>query len=105
MGRFGAGLPPMVEVRQHRECLPGMVLGRDGLCYNKSDIKNKDRAYPKGRRPLGTPGELAALAKAASFGRRMETTVKRMQKIGVLKKPAPRRSPPKTTHLLGPGPH
>jgi hypothetical protein len=30
---------------------------------------------------------MAALAKAARFGKRMETTVKRMQSIGVLKKP------------------
>ncbi len=104
--RFGAngGGPylPSVDVREVRECLPGDVLGRDGFCYSKSDISNKNRAYPKGRKPLGTPGELAALAKAAAFGRRMETTVKRMQKIGVLKKPtksrralpAPRRSLP-----------
>lgn len=87
MGMFGAGLAPVVETREHKMCLPGMVLGRDGLCYNRRDIRNSDRMWPKGRRPLGTPGELAALAKAASFGRRMESTVKRMQKIGVLKKP------------------
>jgi len=81
---------PMVELREHRECFPGDVLGRDGFCYNKSAITNKNRAWPKGRRALGTPGEMAALAKAASFGRRMEGTVKRMQKIGVLKKPSRR---------------
>jgi len=105
-GRHGAALSPTTDVRTVRECLPGMVLGNDGLCYGKRDIRNRDRMHPKGRKPLGTPGELAALAKAASFGRRMEGTVKRMQKIGVLKKPAPRRiKAPATTHLLGPGPH
>jgi len=105
MGRFGAALEPTAETMVHLSCLPGMVLGRDGLCYNRRDISNKDRKWPKGRRPLGTPGELAALSKAASFGRRMETTVKRMQKIGVLKKPSRARRAPTTTHLLGPGPH
>jgi len=96
---------PMTSTRTVRDCFPGDVLGKDGFCHNKSDISNKNREWPRGRRPLGTPGEMAALAKAASFGRRMETTVKRMQKIGVLKKPARRAAPPKTTHLLGPGPH
>jgi len=105
MGRFGAGLQPFIETSTRRNCLPGMVLGKDGLCYNKSDISNKNREHPKGRRPLGTPGELAALSKAASFGRRMESTVKRMQKIGVLKKPrrgAPRARP--AQRQIGPGP-
>lgn len=98
MGRYGAGMVPHPEQRVTRTCLPGMVLGNDGICYNKRDIRNADRAHPKGTRPLGTPGEMAALRKAASFGRRMETTVKRMQKVGVLKKPAPRRHTHKTTH-------
>lgn len=92
MGRFGAALEPSVEGREVRTCLPGMVLGEDGLCYNRRDIRNSERMYPKGTRPLGTPGEMACLRKAASFGRRMETTVKRMQKIGVLKKPASRKA-------------
>jgi len=93
MGQYGAALIPMSENRLVRECLPGMVLGNDGLCYNRRDISNKEREYPRGTRPLGTPGEMAALRKAASFGRRMETTVKRMQKIGVLKKPSRGRTP------------
>jgi len=102
MGQFGAALEPFVEDRHVRTCLPGMVLGKDGNCYNRRDISNKQRAYPRGTRPLGTPGEMAALRKAASFGRRMETTVKRMQKIGVLKKPSRGRRSPATRHLTGP---
>lgn len=102
--RFGTGAyAPTVEMRDHRSCFPGDVLGRDGFCYSKGDISNKNREYPRGRRPLGTPGEMAALSKAAAFGRRMETTVKRMQRIGVLKKPrrsVSRRPAPK---LLTPG--
>jgi len=101
--RFGANAggayEPMIEATSVRRCFPGDVLGRDGFCYARTAIKNSDRMYPKGRKPLGTPGELAALSKAASFGRRMETTVKRMQKIGVLKKPAPRKAPKQ----IGPG--
>jgi len=103
MGQFGAGLSPEQESVTVHRCLPGMVLGKDMKCYNRKDISNRERKWPRGRRPLGTPSELAALAKAASFGRRMESTVKRMQKIGVLKKPrrgAPRARPQR---LLGPG--
>jgi len=92
MGRFGAALAPATDMILHRDCLPGMVLGNDNLCYNKGSIRNRDRKWPRGARPLGTPGEMAALRKAASFGRRMETTVKRMQKIGILSKPAPRKA-------------
>jgi len=103
MGQYGAALQPMVEGRTVRTCLPGMVLAKDGLCYNRRDISNKEREYPRGTRPLGTPGEMAALRKAAAFGRRMETTVKRMQKIGVLKKAAPRKAKTATPKLLTPG--
>jgi len=106
MGRYGAGMQPEEEMRRHRECLPGMVLGDDGVCYNRRDIRNSEREWPKGRRPLGTPGEMAALSKAAAFGKRMETTVKRMQGIGVLKKPkriAVRR-PATAQRQIGPGP-
>jgi len=96
---------PSLDTRAIRLCLPGDVLGKDGMCHSKADISNKNRAHPRGRRPLGTPGEMAALAKAASFGRRMENTVKRMQKIGVLKKPGRRsssRAPAR--RQIGPGP-
>lgn len=93
MGRHGAALVPADRTVVTRDCLPGMVLGNDGLCYNKGSIPNRARMYPKGTRPLGTPGEMAALRKAASFGRRMETTVKRMQKIGVMKKPHSHKRP------------
>jgi len=92
MGQYGAGMNPVRRDIMTLDCLPGMVLGKDEICYNRRDISNKERKWPRGTRPLGTPGEMAALRKAASFGRRMETTVKRMQKIGVLKKAAPRRA-------------
>jgi len=92
MGRYGAAMAPGMELVQTSRCLPGDVLGDDGLCYPKRNIKNSDRMWPKGRKPLGTPGELAALSKAAAFGRRMKSTVKSMEKIGVLKKPSRGRS-------------
>jgi len=93
LGQYGAGvLPTRFDVMTF-DCPRGMVLGTDEICYNRKDISNKERKWPRGTRPLGTAGEMAALRKAAAFGRRMEGAVKRMQKIGVLKKPAPRRAP------------
>jgi len=111
MGPVGAGAggglmgphAPFQESRIVLECGPGFVLGKDDQCYPKGSIPNKLRKWPRGRRPLGTPGEMAALAKAAAFGRRMETTVKRMQKIGVLKKPRRGIAKPKAQKLIGPG--
>jgi len=103
-GEFGSGVQPDREVVEVRRCPPGMVLAKsDGLCYLRSDIKNSNREHPRGRRPLGTPGEMAALAKAASFGRRMETTVKRMQRIGVLKRPSRSTRARPQPKLLTPG--
>jgi len=103
-GGNGGAYAPQIDDVIVRRCFPGDVLGKDGFCYPKSSIKNSEREHPKGRRPLGTPGELKALAKAASFGRRMEETVKRMQKIGVLKKPSRGRSRAPRPKLIGPGP-
>lgn len=103
MGQYGAAMVPDAEQGITLRCLPGMVLGKDRLCYNKRDISNKERRWPKGTRPLGTPGEMACLRKAASFGRRMETTVKRMQKVGVLSKPRPRAAKRAPMRQIGPG--
>jgi len=102
-GRYGPAYEPMADPRVVRLCLPGDILGDDGLCYSKAQLKNKEREYPRGTRPLGTPGEMAALRKAAAFGRRMETTVKRMQSIGVLKKPSKARRPMPRQRQIGPG--
>jgi len=91
MGRYGAALAPEVEVRQHSQCLPGMVLGNDGLCYNRRDIRNADRMWPKGRAPLLTGGERNAITTARRAARKIETATKSLQKMGMIKKPAPRR--------------
>jgi len=89
MGRFGSALEPFVEDRMHRSCLPGMVLGRDGLCYNtgRNGIANRDRMWPKERKPLGTPGELNAVTTASRFAKRVQSNTKRLQKMGMLPKP------------------
>jgi len=91
MGRYGAALVPGVHVINRSVCLPGMQLGKDLLCYNKSQITNKQRRWPQGRRPLLTGGDMRAISTAARAASRLERTTKRLQKIGLMKKPPPRR--------------
>jgi len=99
MGRYGAALHPFVEDRMVRSCLKGMVLGNDGLCYNKRDISNKEREYPKGRPPLLTGGERNAISRATRAAKKIERTTKQLQKLGMIKKPTARRAPaPKADH-------
>lgn len=94
MGQFGAALVPNVETIQRATCnfpgVRGMVLGADGYCYNKSQIANKERMWPKGRRPLLTGGDMGAITKAARAAKRLQATQGKLQKMGMLKKPSSR---------------
>jgi len=92
MGRYGAGMVPGADPRIVLECLPGMVLGDDNVCYNKGQVPNKRRKWPAGRRPLLTGGDMAAISKAARAATRLKNTTKRLQKMGMIAKPAPRRA-------------
>lgn len=86
MGRFGAGLMPAQRTTTTSVCLRGMVLGKDDLCYNKRDIPNRDRMWPKGRAPLLTGGEMRAISTAAAAAGKLTRTKKRLEKIGLMKK-------------------
>lgn len=94
LGRHGAALQPMAETREVRSCLRGMVLGNDGLCYNKRDLSNSERWWPRGRRPLLTGGEMRAIQIASTAARKLQSAHKRLTALGLLKKPATRRAPP-----------
>jgi len=91
MGRYGAAMVPGNMVVNRAICLPGMVVANDGLCYNKSQVSPKNRQWPPGRRPLLTGGDMRAISTAARAGARLERTTKRLQKIGLMKKPPPRQ--------------
>jgi len=93
MGIYGAAEVPGEKLIRRHVCRPGMVLGDDLLCYNRSQIRNSDREWPRGTRPLGTPGEMRALRISARFAGRMDRTNERLQSLGLLKKPT--RSRPK----------
>ena len=92
-GRFGVGLAPASRTVTRRSCPRGAKLGKDGLCYDK--IANKDRAWPRGARPLLTGGDMKAISKASRAAARLERTSKRLQKIGLIKKPSRGRARPR----------
>ena len=94
MGRYGAALEPGSRIIDRAICLRGMQLANDGLCYNKGQITNKQRMWPAGRKPLLTGGDMRCISVAARAGRRMELATKRLQKMGMMKKPARRTSVP-----------
>ena len=100
MGQYGAGLVPGSQPIDRAVCLKGMQLGNDGICYNKSQISNKQRMWPAGRKPLLTGGDMRAISIAARAGRRLEGTTKRLQKLGMMRKAASRRAlaPAPTQH-------
>jgi len=85
MGRFGAGLVPGEMTISRAVCLRGMQLGVDGLCYNKGQITNKQRMWPRGRRPLLTGGDMRAIGIAARAGSKLERTTTRLRKLGMMK--------------------
>ena len=93
MGRYGAALIPGSQIIDRAVCLPGMQLGDDGLCYNKAAITNKERMWPRGRRPLLTGGDMNAIAIAARAGAKLDRTTKRLRSLGMMKRlPAPRKA-------------
>jgi len=92
-GRFGPAEEPMFVARNVRFCLDGFILGKDALCYKKGSISNKERLYPKGRPPLLTGGDMSAIAKAARAAGKLKRTTKRLEAIGLIKKPTRRSIP------------
>ncbi len=95
MGRFGVAMVPGNRVIDRAVCLRGMQLGLDGLCYNKGQINNSQRMWPKGRRPLLTGGEMRAISIASKAATRLTNTAVRLQEIGLIKKPVARKRPKK----------
>jgi len=90
LGQYGAGVRPGSMIVDRAVCGRGMQLGNDGVCYNKAQISNKERMWPAGRKPLLSGGDMRAISTAARAGRRMELATKRLQKMGMMKKPVRR---------------
>ncbi len=91
LGRFGAAVEPTIRMQDIRECPRGMVLAVDSLCYSRRDVRNSERFWPRGRRPLLTGGEMRAISTAASAARKLQRKQKDLQELGLLPKPTARR--------------
>lgn len=95
MGRYGAAYVPGSKIINRAICLPGDVVGDDGLCYPKRSLRNSDREWPRGRRPLLTGGEMRAISVAHRAAGRLTRTAVRLQDMGLIKKPVARKPPKK----------
>jgi len=101
LGIYGAGIRPGSMIIDRAVCGKKMQLGDDGICYNKSQISNKQRMWPAGRKPLLTGGDMRAISVASRAGKRLEGTTKRLQRLGLMKKPSStRRGPTQHQRLL-----
>jgi len=89
--RVGGGFAPEMVASTRSDCGPKHLLGWDGLCYPKRGFPNKDRMWPKGRAPLLTGGERNAITTANRAAKKIERTTKQLQRMGMIKKPNPRR--------------
>jgi len=86
-GQFGAGFEASIVSREMRLCPPKTVLGVDGVCYNRRDLRNDERAWPRGRRPLLTGGEMRAVSTASAAAKKLQRKQKQLQELGLLPKP------------------
>lgn len=89
VGRFGPAIAPAEEMRSIAVCPTGMALGKDGLCYDH--LPNRDRKYPRGRRPLLTGGDMRAISRARRAGNRLANAKTDLVAIGMLKPAARKR--------------
>jgi len=87
MGRFGVGAIPGSRMIDRAVCEKGMVLGADEICYNRKSIRNSDRMWPRGARPLLGPGEMRAIRIARAAAGRLTRTAVGLQDMGLIKKP------------------
>ncbi len=86
-GQFGAGFEASIISREMRLCPPKTVLGVDGVCYNRRDLRNDERAWPRGRRPLLTGGEMRAVSTASAAAKKLQRKQKQLQELGLLPRP------------------
>lgn len=98
MGRFGPGMVATPQVVEVSRCPTGMALGKDEICYDH--LPNRDRKYPRGRRPLLTGGELRAISKAGAAARKLKRANKSLEALGLMPKRTARRRLPPHQHQI-----
>lgn len=79
MGAFGLpAMTPVTQSRIVRNCGPGMVLGKDNLCYPRSILsrRSKFRKWRQPPRPPVTSGDVKAIRRAARAKKRVKGLAK-----------------------------
>ena len=79
MGGFGLpAMTPVIETRVHRSCGPGMVLGKDNLCYPKRILPRRSnlRKWKGDRRPPVSAADAAAIRRAERARNRVKELAK-----------------------------
>ncbi len=99
MGRFGAGFEPELLSTTTRRCGRGAVLGLDGICYNRRDLRNSERFWPRGRRPLLTGGEMRCISVASAAAKKLQRKQKQLTELGLLKRPPSRSKAAAPVHV------
>lgn len=84
LGQFGAALEPGLRDMSTLVCPRGTVLGVDNLCYNKRDLKNSERKWPRGTRPLLTGGDMRAIRIASRAANKLQAKQKQLREMGML---------------------
>ena len=84
LGQFGAALEPGVRDMSTLVCPRGTVLGVDNLCYNRRDLKNSERKWPRGTRPLLTGGDMRAIRIASRAANKLQAKQKQLREMGML---------------------
>lgn len=90
MGQFGAALQPAELASTRLVCPRGTVLGVDGLCYNRRDLRNSERKWPRGTRPLLTGGDMRCIRIASQAAQKLAKKQKQLRDMGMLP-PLPRK--------------
>ena len=93
-GQYGAGFIAGSRIVDVATCPRGTVLGKDQICY--ANLANKNRLYPRGRRPLLTGGDMRAISRARTAGNRLANAKQDLLAIGMLKAAGPRKRRKKT---------
>jgi len=84
MGQFGAALQPAQVESSRLVCPRGTVLGMDGLCYNRRDLRNNERKWPRGTRPLLTGGDMRCIRIASRAATKLAKKQKQLRQMGML---------------------
>lgn len=73
-GRFGVAFAPTARNIGTLKCPPGMVLGKDNMCYDR--LPKGYRKWNPGTKPLITGGEINALRKVDRIRKRVKKAAK-----------------------------